>query len=52
MSSVFIVWAHRPTYKYIVSIHRSIGSAIAEVSQMRNRFKDTRYSWTEEILWP
>ena len=52
MSSVFVVMAHRAAYEYIVSIHRSIGSAIDKVSKMRAKYPDTRYSWTEELLWP
>lgn len=52
MSSVFVVMAHRAAYEYIVSIHRSIGSAIDMVSKMRAKYPDTRYSWTEELLWP
>lgn len=52
MSTVYVVMAHRAAYEYIVSIHRSIGSAINTVSKMRERYPDTRFSWSEELLWP
>ena len=52
MNSVFVVMAHRAAYEYIVSIHRSIGSAMDKVARMRARYPDTRYYWEEELLWP
>lgn len=52
MSSVFIVWAQRPAYEYVVSLHRSIGTAMDKVARMRERYPDTRYYWEEELLWP
>lgn len=52
MSTVYVVWAKTPTSEYMVSIHRSIGSAIDKVKRWREKYQDTQYYWEEELLWP